>query len=254
MTTRVALLRLPILLSALLSVAACGMRPISDSGYQADASHSSYVVSNPFYRGELSEFDVLGAAGNAAITDEDIQKSLAARRPLAIAKGSPVMVVQSGAIFPDDPMLKSLAAYYPVVGFSGIPEQAANDPSKCANPNPPYAMALRLLAAKGGYEKIVVYWGVLETAQEDLATKAVSWIPIIGNGIADQNQRMRIRLKVAVVDVRSGQWATFAPEPIESAATSADRTRMSSDQEQVAALKDAGYKAAADEIARRYGS
>jgi hypothetical protein len=95
---------------------------------------------------------------------------------------------------------------------------------------------------------------VLETAQEDLATKAVSWIPIIGNGIADQNQRMRIRLKVAVVDVRSGQWETFAPEPIESAATSADRTRVSSDQGQVAALKDAGYKAAADEIARRYGS
>ena len=254
MTKRVALLRLLILLSAVLPVAACGTRSISNSGYQADSSHSSYAVSNPFYRGELSEFDVLGAAGNVSITEEDIQKSFVARRPLAITKGSPVMVVQSGAIFPDDPMLKSLAAYYPVVGFSGIPEQAVYDPAKCANPNPPYAMALRLLAAKGGYEKIVVYWGVLETAQEDLATKAVSWIPIIGNGIADQNQRMRIRLKVAVIDVRSGQWATFVPEPIESAATSADRTRMSSDQGQVAALKDAGYKAAADEIARRYGS
>lgn len=106
---------------------------------------------------------------------------------------------------------------------------------------------------QGGYEKIVVYWGVLETAQEDLATKAVSWIPIIGKGIADQNQRMRIRLKIAVIDVRSGQWETFAPEPIESTATSADRTRVSSDQGQVAALKDAGYRAAADEIARRYG-
>ena len=254
MTKRVTLLRLPILLTAVLSVAACGMRPISDSGYQADASHSSYAVSNPLYRGEISEFDVLGAGGNVSITEEDIQKSFAARRPLAIMRGSPVMVVQSGAIFPDDPMLKSLAVYYPVVGFSGIPEQAAYDPSKCANPNPPYAMVLRLLAAKGGYEKIVVYWGVIETAQEDLATKAVSWIPIIGNGIADQNQRMRIRLKVAVIDVRSGQWETFAPEPVESAATSADRTRVSSDQGQVAALKDAGYKAAADEIARRYGS
>jgi hypothetical protein len=53
---------------------------------------------------------VLGAAGTVAITDEDIRKSFAARRPLAIAKGSPVMLVQSGAIVPDDPMLKSLAA------------------------------------------------------------------------------------------------------------------------------------------------
>ena len=157
MTKRVALLRLPILLGMILTVAACGTRSISNSGYEADPGHSSYGAGNPFYRGELSEFDVLGAAGTVAITDEDIRKSFAARRPLAIAKGSPVMLVQSGAIFPDDPMLKSLAAYYPVVGFSGIPEQAAYDPSKCANPLPPYAMALRLLAAKGGYEKIVVY-------------------------------------------------------------------------------------------------
>jgi hypothetical protein len=115
-------------------------------------------------------------------------------------------------------------------------------------------MALRLLAAEGGYEKIVVYWGVLETAQENLATKAVSWIPIIGSAIPDQNQRMRIRLKVAVIDVRSGQWETFAPPPVESAATNADNSRVSSDQSQVAALKEAGYKAAVDEIARRYGS
>ena len=254
MTKRVALLRLPILLGMILTVAACGTRSISNSGYEADPGHSSYGAGNPFYRGELSEFDVLGAAGTVAITDEDIRKSFAARRPLAIAKGSPVMLVQSGAIFPDDPMLKSLAAYYPVVGFSGIPEQAAYDPSKCANPLPPYAMALRLLAAKGGYEKIVVYWGVLETAQENLATKAVSWIPIIGSAIPDQNQRMRIRLKVAIIDVRSGQWETFAPPPVESAATNADNSRVSSDQSQVAALKEAGYKAAADEIARRYGS
>jgi hypothetical protein len=254
MTKRVALLRLPILFSAVLSIAACGTRSISNSGYQADSSHSSYPAGNPFYTGELSEFDVLGAAGNGTITDEDIQKSFAARRPLAIAKGSPVMLVQSGAIFPDDSMVKSLAAYYPVVGFSGIPEQTAYDPSKCANPLPPYAMALRLLAARGGYEKIVVYWGILETAQEDLATKAVSWIPIIGSNIADQKQRMRIRLKVAVVDVRSGQWETFVPEPIESAATNADNARVSSDRGQVAALKEAGYKAAADEIVRRYGS
>jgi len=254
MTKHVALLRLPILLSMVLSVAACGTRSISDSGYQADSSHSSYGVSNPFYRGELSEFDVLGAAGNVSITDEEIQKSFATRRPLTIAKGSPVMLVQSGAIFPDDPMLKSLAAYYPVVGFSGIPEQAAYDSSKCANPIPPYARALRLLAAKGGYEKIVVYWGILETAQENLETKAVSWIPIIGSAIPDQNQRMRIRLKVAVIDVRSGQWETFAPDPIESDATNADYSRVSSDQGQVASLKEAGYKAAADEIVRRYGS
>jgi hypothetical protein len=253
MMKRVALLRLPILLAMILSAAACGTRSISNSGYQADSGHSSYGTSNPFYRGELSEFDVLGAAGDGSITDEDIQKSFAARRPLSIARGSPVMLVQSGAIFPDDPMVKSLTAYYAVGGFSGIPEQKGYDSSSCINQSAPYSMSLRLLAAKGGYEKIVVYWGILETAQESLATKAVSWIPVIGGAIPDENQRMRIRLKVAVVDVKSGQWETFAPEPIESDSINANYTRESSDQGQVALLKEAGYKAAADEIARRYG-
>jgi hypothetical protein len=254
MTKRVALLRVPILLSMILSVAACGTRPISDSGYQAESGHSSYGASNPFYQGELSELDVLGGAGNAAITDEDIQRSFAARRPLSVARGSPVMLVQSGAIFPDDPMIKSLSTYYSVVGFSGIPERRASDSSSCINQSAPYSMSLRLLAAKGGYEKIVVYWGILETAQENLATKAVSWIPIIVGAIPDENQRMRIRLKLAVIDVKSGQWETFAPAPIESAAINADDTRVSSDQGQVASLKEAGYKAAADEVASRYGS
>ena len=40
-----------------------------------------------------------------------------------------------------------------------------------------------VLAARGGYEKIVVYWGILETAQENLETKAVSWVPIVGVGM-----------------------------------------------------------------------
>lgn len=252
MTERVVLLRLPILLAVILSLAACETRSISNSGYQADANR--YGASNPFYTGELGEFDVLGAAGISSITEEDIQKSFSTRRPLSIARGSPVMLVQSGAIFPDDPMVKSLAVHYAVGGFSGIPERKTYDPSTCVNQAAPYSMALRLLAAKGGYEKIVVYWGILETAQQGLTTKAVSWIPIVGGAIPDENQRMRIRLKVAVVDVRSGQWETFAPAPIESDSISTDYTRESADQGQVALLKEASYKAAADEIARRYGS
>jgi hypothetical protein len=212
------------------------------------------VASNPFYKGELSEFDVLGATGEVAVTEEDIRGSLSARESLSIIRGSRVMLVQSGAIFPDEPMVKSLATYYAVGGFSGIPEQAIRDSSSCTNRASPYSMTLRLLAAKGGYENIVVYWGILETAQDGLPTKIVSWIPIVGGAIPDETQRMRIRLKVAVVDVKSGHWETFAPEPIESNAINAGYVRVSSDQGQVASLKEAGYRAAAEEIVRRYGS
>ena len=87
MTKRVVLLRLPILLALILPLAACETRSISNSGYQAESGR--YTVGNPFYTGELGEFDVLGAAGIGPITEEDIHKSFAARRPLSIARNAP---------------------------------------------------------------------------------------------------------------------------------------------------------------------
>ena len=113
-------------------------------------------------------------------------------------------------------------------------------------------MALRLVAAKGGYETIVVYWGILETAQENFVTKAVSWVPIVGGVIPDESQRMRIRLKVAVIDVKSGQWEMFAPEPLTDEAISGSYGRVASDQAQVDLLKEDAYKAAVQQLVDRY--
>lgn len=41
--------------------------------------------------------------------------------------------------------------------------------------------------------------------------KVVSWVPILGALVPDENQRMRIRLKVALIDVKSGKWEMFSP-------------------------------------------
>jgi hypothetical protein len=113
-------------------------------------------------------------------------------------------------------------------------------------------MPLRLAAAKGGFEKIVVYWGLLETAQKGLGSKAVSWVPFVGGVVPDETQEMRVRLKVAVVDVRTGQWNMFSPEPFQDTATSARYGRESSDQAQVAVLKKKSYEAAAEDLVKRY--
>jgi hypothetical protein len=234
----------------LLSVSGCGTRSISDSGYYAGGYGGD--GGNRLYRGELAEFDVLGIDHGQAITEGEIQKSLDDREPLSIRRGASIMLIQSGAMFPDEPMVKALQSHFVVGQFSGIPQdrdqQASTTPAAPAS----YAMALRLAAARGGYEKIVAYWGVLETAQQGLGTKVISWVPIVGNIIPDESQRMRIRLKVAVIDVKSGQWEMFTPAPIEDDAVSARLTRESSDQAQVALLKEAGYKAAAAWIAARH--
>ncbi len=231
----------------------CGTRSISDSGYRSDSDRRGPGASNPFYRGELNEFEVLGIDRQATITEDDIRKTFAAKQPLVMRKGTSIMLIQSGAMFPDDPMVKGLEKYYTVAPFGGVPDQStlrSSSPSAPQSSN--YAMAVRLAAAQGGYEKILVYWGILETAHENLATKTVSWVPIVGWALPDEKQRMRIRLKVAVIDVKSGQWEMFSPEPIDSDALSAIYTRESSDQGQVAFLKTKAYQALAEDIMKRY--
>jgi hypothetical protein len=246
------LVRWPALFLTLLLIAGCGMRSISDSGYYADSGHGRPGASNPFYKGELNEFDVLGIDRTQKITEDDIRKSFDAKRPLSIQKGSSILLVQSGAMFPDDQMVRSLEKYYTVAAFTGVPDQSTLRPVSTADQSAPYFMVLRLAAAKGGYEKIVAYWGILETAREDLGTKAVSWVPFVGAAIPDESQRMRMRLKVAIVDVKSGQWEMFTPDSLDDESASAHYTRESSDQEQVALLKDKAYKIAAEDIVKRY--
>jgi hypothetical protein len=241
----------PLAALLLLSLAGCATRSISDSGYRGGYWGGGNDV-NHLYRGELSEFDVLGIARNQAIAEREIQESLGARERPAIARGASIMLIQSGAMFPDEPMVRALEARYDVGQFSGIPDELPQSASAASAAPAPYAMALRLAAARGGYDKIIAYWGVVETAQEGLGTKVVSWVPIVGNFIPDETQRMRIRLKFAVIDVKTGQWDLYVPEPLEDDAISARINRASSDQGQVALLKEAGYRAAATGLFTRY--
>jgi hypothetical protein len=99
---------------------------------------------------------------------------------------------------------------------------------------------------------VVVYWGVLETGTEILATKAISWVPIVGGVLPDETQKMRIRLKVAVIDVATGTWDMVYPEPLNDTAASGHYTRYSSDQGQVSKLKDAAYSATAALLKARF--
>ena len=228
---------------SLLTLQGCGVRSISDSGYQAESQGRFRPSSNPFYKGELTESEVLGIASQPPATQEEINRSLEERQKLALPKGSSIMLIQSGAMMPDDQMIRALESHHRIIAFSGIPTGPSSGN---------LAPALRLAAARGGCDKIMVYWGILETAQKDMSTKTVSWVPIVGGMIPDESQEMRIRLKVAIIDVKSGQWETFSPKPIQDTSTSARYTRASSDQRQVAALKAHAYAELANGIVNNY--
>ena len=227
-----------------LAAAGCATRSISDSGYRGESGYYSPSSNNPLYKGELNEFDILGIDPEAKITQDEINKAFESKQRVALPKGSSVMLIQSGAMIPDEPMVKALEKYYNVSVFSGVPTAPRSSGS--------YAMSLRMAAAKGGYEQIVAFWGLLETGQKNLATKAVSWVPIVGGAVPDEGQEMRIRLKVAVIDTKSGQWSMFSPDSSGDTAVSAHLTRESSDQGQVALLKAKAYKEAVEDLVKRY--
>ena len=231
-------------LAVVLSLAGCA-RSISNSGYEADSDRGYRAKSNPTYKGELNEWDVLGIDPQAVVTEKGIADALASKVPLTLPKGSTVMLVQSGAPSPDDDLNSSLAKYFNVSVFSGVPLD-----SQATHAG--YSKALRLAAAQGGAPKLMVVWGVLETGRLDLDTKAVSWIPFVGWGIRDEVQRMRIRTKVAIVDVKTGQWETFAPEPFEDSSSSSNNSRAATDQAQVAVLKTRAYKTLVEDLVKRY--
>jgi len=237
--------RVALLLVTVVSLIGCSTRSISNSDYSADPDRGYSQRSNPFYKGELNELDVIGIDSKTAISEEEIAKATASRSRFVIQKGSSIMLIQSGAMIPDEDMVKGMEKYYNVSVFTGVPAEGGNTSGS-------YSRSLRLAAAKGSAEKLIVYWGFLETGRENLATKAISWFPFVGGAIADETQRMRIRMKVAVVDVKSGQWEMFSPEPFDDSSSSGRYSRASSDQLQVAVLKNKAYKAAADNVVKRY--
>ncbi|HVM79511.1 MAG TPA: hypothetical protein VMU06_10855 [Stellaceae bacterium] len=229
------------------TMAACQTRSISNSGYEAGnayvGGHYPYpgYARDKLYRGELAELDVLGIDTTGDIDNAKITRTRAEYRRPALRRGSSVLLVQSGAMLPDEAMSQALGPYFDVQPFSGVPEGGRV-----------YATALRLAAARAGADTVICYWGVLESAVEREGTKVVSWVPIIGTFIPDETQHMRIRLKVAVIDVRSGDWSVFAPDSRSDSALSANLDRGGSDQRQVLALKAMAYKAAAEQLVASY--
>jgi 16S rRNA A1518/A1519 N6-dimethyltransferase RsmA/KsgA/DIM1 with predicted DNA glycosylase/AP lyase activity len=57
-----------------------------------------------------------------------------------------------------------------------------------------------------------------------------------------------------VIDVRTGQWSMFSPEPSVDSALSAALIRAQSDQHQVALVKEKVYRAAVEAFVARYAS
>jgi hypothetical protein len=226
----------------------CSTRSISNSGYA-----SGGYGSNPTYQGELNELAVLGITDEAAISEATIKAALESAKGVSLRRGDSVVVVQSGAAFPDDAMMEHMQKYFKVISLSGVPDRPSGSQQGTGQQKAqPVARSLRLAAALGGAKVLVVYWGILETGRENQVTKTVSWVPIVGSVIPDEAQQMRIRIKAAVIDVATGHWVVVQPRSFEDKRVSADINRESSDQNQVGVLKKQAYADLVDALAKQF--
>lgn len=227
-------------------LSACSTRSISNSGYPGDSYYGS--SGNQLYRGEIDELDLFVPRDRELTFKADIAAALANKLPVAAELGQPLLVVQSGALVPDEPMTDALAPHFQVAPFSGIPQRTSYSGADASNEDGSFGERLRLAAAAGGYRHIMIYWGQIEAMSSNEATKAVSWVPIVGMAVPDESQKMRIRLKAAIIEVATGRWRIVLPEAIGNTAISASINRATSDQTQVAELKAAGYARLAEMI------
>ena len=228
--------RLIVLLGVLALLPACKGRPISDP-----YGHSR----NPDYVGELTELDVIGIDPAVAVTEAEIRSAAAGGGKVGLRDGDRILLVQSGAATPDAGMVAALSGRYVVSPFSGLPQPAAGENT---------SRVLRLAAARGGNRAILCYWGTIEVGTEDMGTKTVSWLPIVGQVIPDETQLMRVSLRVILLDVDTGRWEGLSVTSEQDRASSARFSRESADVSQVDRMKARAYEQLAAAIHDRFGS
>lgn len=202
-------------------LAGCTTRSISDV--------QPWNGSNPTYAGELSDFDVIGLGASDGTGHEP-----------RLHEGQRLLVVQSGALFPDETMLGLLREHFDVGIASGRPGGAFQSGN-----------GVRAAAERGGYDAVLAYWGVLEATTEATIGKAAHWIPIGGLFVNDEIQRMRIRLRLVLLDPRSGRWRSFLPTPAECERSSSLFSRARVDLAQIDELKATGYRVAVEQLAAK---
>lgn len=223
---------------------------------------------------QLTDQDVFGNELTLDITEEDIANAVEeASGEFEIPLYSAVTLVESGSRAPDVIMQKEMQKYFRISTFSGIPvtkkkrpaqsvttvkqaaADAAEDLADSGNGviNANYMQAMRYIAAKGRQKAIVVYWGELESGKYNSATKEIVWKKYTGGNVSGLSLRYLIRF--ALVDVATGEWATYTPVNMELMTvplTDAKKEKTDLTEQQIVDLKKKTSKMVVEDLVNRY--
>ncbi|MIA50522.1 hypothetical protein D9I87_20725 [Escherichia coli] len=168
-------------------------------------------------------FSLLAGCASESSIDEKKKKAQVTQSNIL---NSPVILVQSGNRAPETIMQEEMRKYYTVSTFSGIPDRQKpltcnknkdknenEDVARAENMN--WMQALRFVAAKGHQKAIIVYQDMLQTGKYDSALKSTVWSDYKNEKLTDAIS-LRYLVRFTLVDVATGEWATWSPVNYES--------------------------------------
>jgi len=233
--------------AALLIAVVSGCAGSNNTGYRRADFGSKRALKGHYNSGEqLSEQDVLGIGAPKTPTELDIRNALDRAAGVDLKAGDTVLALQSGQGVPDPRLVNELNKHYRAVPFSGIRADWGKRTSE--DPEDHYSKALRFAAAQAGAQKILCFWGNLEVARHDLSTKTITWLPVIDVIVPDQKDSVRVHLKVAVLDVRTGSWSVFRTEPLQTDVVTTGWGREHLETPEVRDLKEKSYTLAINSL------
>lgn len=222
------------LLLVSLAFTGCEITSISNTG------------SNPLYRGEIAEADLLGISSRKKISEGDIRAALSrsSSSRVALRQNEQVLLIQSGALQPDPELSQAFARHVRASPYSGVPATTKADanaiPVNGATPIDP--KTLRLAAAQAGATKIVCVWGLVESANSTTGLEMTSIIPIVGDFVPSRRTIKRLTLKGIVINTASGTWQSYSTDPITDRHTTSAFTREFGTARQTLQLKAGAYE------------
>lgn len=207
----------------------------------------------------LTDKDIFGNETTLAISEDDIQAALEGD-VFHVPLNSSVILVQSGNRAPDTIMQQEMSKYYTLSTFSGIPDRQKivscnkdENGETVTSENINWMQALRYVAAKGHQKAIIVYQGTLQSGKYDDVTKSTLWSDY-KNETLTEGTALRYLVRFTLVDVASGDWATWSPLNSEYSIlpSQSGKTGTEFTEQQIAQLKQKTYSSMVKDLVNRY--
>lgn len=211
---------------------------------------------------QLTDKDIFGNETTLAVSEEDIQAALE-EDEFRVPLNSKVILVQSGSRAPETLMQQEMSQYYSVATFSGIPdrqkvvscnkEKDENSEATIAE-NMNWMQALRYIAAKGHQKAIIVYQDLLQSGKYDPTTKNIIWSDYKNEKLTEATS-FRYLVRFTLVDVATGEWATWSPVNYEYNVTIPQTNKkeiIDTTDQQVSQLKQRTYALMVKDLVNRF--